>query len=89
MTGETNRKMHEEDALIEEQQFLENLTKVELRESRALSSSLRVKLKYYGDEVARLRRASLPVYKRANVCSLLGWKLVRCWRRYIRMMTKV
>lgn len=47
--------MNEEDALIEEQAFMENLTKAELRESRALCSSLRVKLKYYGDEIARLR----------------------------------
>ncbi|CAM9185901.1 unnamed protein product [Ectocarpus fasciculatus] len=56
LTGESNRKMNEEDALIEEQAFMENLTKAELRESRALCSSLRVKLKYYGDEVARLRQ---------------------------------
>ncbi len=55
LTGESNRKMNEEDALIEEQAFMENLTKAELRESRALCSSLRVKLKYYGDEIARLR----------------------------------
>lgn len=48
--------MNEEDALIEEQAFMENLTKAELRESRALCSSLRAKLKYYGDEVARLRQ---------------------------------
>lgn len=47
--------MNEEDALIEEQAFMENLTKAELRESRALCSSLRIKLKYYGDEIARLR----------------------------------
>lgn len=47
--------MNEEDALIEEQAFMENLTKAELRESRALCSSLRTKLKYYGDEIARLR----------------------------------
>ncbi|CAM9635421.1 unnamed protein product, partial [Ectocarpus sp. 12 AP-2014] len=56
LTGESNRKMNEDDALIEEQAFMENLTKAELRESRALCSSLRVKLKYYGDEVARLRQ---------------------------------
>lgn len=56
LTGESNRKMNEEDALIEEQAFMENLTKAELRESQALCSSMRVKLQYYGDEVARLRR---------------------------------
>lgn len=56
LTGESNRKMNEEDALIEEQAFMENLTKAELRESQALCSSMRVKLHYYGDEVARLRR---------------------------------
>lgn len=55
LTGESNRKMNEEDALIEEQAFMENLTKVELRESRAMCSSMRTKLKFYGDEVARLR----------------------------------
>ncbi|CAN0066224.1 unnamed protein product, partial [Pylaiella littoralis] len=56
LTGESNRKMNEEDALVEEQAFMENLTKAELRESQALCSSMRVKLQYYGDEVARLRR---------------------------------
>ena len=55
LTGESNRKMNEEDALIEEQAFMENLTKAELRESRAMCSSMRTKLKFYGDEVARLR----------------------------------
>lgn len=47
--------MNEEDALIEEQAFMENLTKAELRESRAMCSSMRTKLRFYGDEVARLR----------------------------------
>lgn len=70
--------MHEEEALIEEQQFLENLTKVELRESRALCSSLRVKLKYYGEEVGRLRQANPPVCAQVyGVCYVLRWKLVR------------
>lgn len=55
ISGATNRKMHEEDALREEKQFMENFTKTELRENRALCSSMRVKLKYYGEEVARLR----------------------------------
>lgn len=53
--------MNEEDALIEEQAFMENLTKAELRESRALCSSLRTKLKYYGDEIARLRLVTMVV----------------------------
>lgn len=59
LTGESNRKMNEEDALIEEKEFVENLTKAELRESRALCSSMRMKLKYYEDEVARLRQGAL------------------------------
>lgn len=62
LTGESNRKMNEEDALIEEQAFMENLTKAELRESRALCSSLRIKLKYYGDEIARLRFVTMFVH---------------------------
>lgn len=57
LTGETNRRTNEEKALMEEEQFAENLTKVELRESRAMCSSLRMKLNYYGEEVARLRQA--------------------------------
>lgn len=55
LTSETNRRMNEEKALLEEEKLTENLTKVELRESRALCSSLRMKLNYYGEEVARLR----------------------------------
>lgn len=56
--------MNEEDALIEEQAFMENLTKAELRESRALCSSLRTKLKYYGDEIARLRLVTMFAQRR-------------------------
>lgn len=55
LTGASNRKLHEDEALIEEQQFMDNFTKAELRESQALCSSIRLKLRYYGDEVARLR----------------------------------
>lgn len=55
--------MNEEDALIEDQAFMENLTKAELRESRALCSSLRVKLKYYGEEIARLRCVAMFAQK--------------------------
>lgn len=63
LTGESNRKMNEEDALIEEQAFMENLTKAELRESRALCSSLRVKLNFYGEEIARLRCVTMVAWK--------------------------
>lgn len=55
MTGETNRRTNEEKALLEEEKFADNLAKVELRESRALCSSLRMKLKFYGEEITRLR----------------------------------
>lgn len=55
LVGESNRKRHEEDARIEENVFTEGLTKVELRESQALVSTLKTKLKYYRDEVARLK----------------------------------
>lgn len=61
--------MHEEDALREEKQFMENLTKVELRESRALCSSMRFKLKYYGEEVARLRQAGHSLFVSVPRCA--------------------
>lgn len=62
LTGQSNRKMFEEDAVIEERKFKESLMKAELRESRALCSSMRVKLKYYEEEVARLRYSIASVY---------------------------
>lgn len=69
LAGQSSRKTNEEDALMEEKQFLANLTKVELRESRVLYSSMRLKLKYYGEEVARLRYiGSIP-------CAALGISL--------------
>lgn len=56
------RKRNEEDAILEEQRFADKFMKAELRESRALCSSMRVKLKFYEDEVDRLRQSiSIPV----------------------------